>query len=264
MTVPHSPLAGAPAEIYYREFGEGVPLVFLHGGWGFDIYPLDEQAGVLQGRRILAPDRSGYGGSTKPAIFGSDFHRRAVGETLVFMDAVELDRCIFWGHSDGAVIAALLGMRAPERCAGLVLEAFHYDREKIHSREFFQSMATDPESFGSRVTGILKNEHGDPYWSQLLRSEGQAWLDIAAAANGKAARDLFDGELSKLSVPAVLIHGAQDPRTESWELEAVRRELPSAEMHVIAAGGHSPHSEAAARNEFNHHLDRALSKWVVA
>lgn len=254
-----SPLAGGPAEIYYREFGSGIPLIFLHGGWGYEIYPLSEQVPAIEGYRVLIPDRSGYGRSTKPAVFGPDLHRRAVTETLLFLDALSIPRCIFWGHSDGAVIAAMLGISSPERCLGLVLEAFHYDREKVRSRSFFQNMQSEPESFGPRVTEILKQEHGDPYWSQLLRSEGQAWLDIARMGSG-GTRDLFDGGLSKLRVPTVFIHGAQDPRTEPWELEAVHRELPDADMHVIASGGHSPHSEAAASREFNRHLEGALTR----
>jgi pimeloyl-ACP methyl ester carboxylesterase len=260
VTLRHSPLAGGPAEIYHREFGSGMPLVFLHGGWGYDIYPLAEQAQTLKDFRVLIPDRSGYGRSTKPAIFGPDLHKRGVEETLLFLDALNLRSCIFWGHSDGAVIAAMLGISDPERCIGLVLEAFHYDREKISSRSFFQTMASEPESFGSRVAAILKQEHGDPYWSRLLRSEGQAWLDIARSANG-GARDLFDGRLSTLGVPTQFIHGAQDPRTEAWELDAIRGELPHADIHVIASGGHSPHSEAASSKEFNVHLEGVLTRW---
>ena len=260
VTLRESPLASGPAEIYYRESGSGVPIVFLHGGWGYDIYPLDQQAQTLKDFRVLIPDRSGYGRSTKPAIFGPDLHKRGVEETLRFLDALNVRQCIFWGHSDGAVIAAMLGMSEPARCLGLVLEAFHYDREKISSRRFFQSMASEPESFGPRVTDILKQEHGDPYWSQLLRSEGQSWLDIARSANS-GTRDLFGGKLSTLGVPTAFIHGAQDPRTEHGELDAVRGELPHADMHVIASGGHSPHSEAEACKEFNHHLQGALTRW---
>ena len=260
VTLCDSPLAGGPTEIHYREFGSGVPMVFLHGGWGYEIYPLDEQGQTIKDVRVLIPDRSGYGRSTKPAIFGPDLHKRGVEETLLFLDALHVHRCIFWGHSDGAVIAAMLGISEPGRCLGLVLEAFHYDREKASSRSFFQSMASEPESFGPRVTEILKKEHGDPYWNQLLRSEGQAWLDIARSANG-GARDLFDGRLSNLGAPTEFIHGAQDPRTEAWELDAIRGELPHAEMRVIASGGHSPHSEAASWREFNHHLEGALTRW---
>ncbi len=263
VTLRDSPLAGGPAEIYYREFGSGVPAVFLHGGWGYDIYALDAQAQTIKDFRVLIPDRSGYGRSTKPAIFGPDLHKRAAEETLQFLNALNVRRCIFWGHSDGAVIAAMLGISEPGRCLGLVLEAIHYDREKISSRSFFESMASEPESFGRRVIDVLKKEHGDPYWNQLLRSEGQAWLDIGRPANG-GARDLFDGRLSTLSVPTTFLHGAQDPRTETWELDAIRGELPRADVHVIASGGHSPHSEAASLREFNFHLGHAFARWSTA
>jgi hypothetical protein len=32
-------------------------------------------------------------------------------------------------------------------------------------------------------------------------------------------------------------------------------------MRVIASGGHSPHSEAAASRAFNRHLEGALAQW---
>ena len=259
VSLPYSPLAGGTSEIYYREFGSGVPLVFLHGGWGYEIYPIDQQARAIENLRVVIPDRSGYGRSSKPAILGPDLHRRAAEETLLFLDALDIQQCIFWGHSDGAVVAAMIGLTMPERCLGLILEAFHYDREKLRSREFFETMASTPESFGSRVTEVLKREHGEPYWRELICSEGQAWLDIAHAATA-GKRDLFDGKLSNLRVPTVFIHGAQDPRSEPWELDAIRRELPAAEMHVIASGGHSPHSEAASAAEFGNRLDEALTR----
>jgi pimeloyl-ACP methyl ester carboxylesterase len=109
-----------------------------------------------------------------------------------------------------------------------------YPKVEVVSRLPVQSMQSEPKSFGPRVIDILKREHGDPYWNQLLGSEGQAWPDIARAANA-GARDLFDGGLSKLRTPTVFIHGAQDPRSEPWELDAVRRELPNTAVHVIAS-----------------------------
>ena len=61
-----SPLAPgrSPVRIYYRDLGHGAVILFLHGGWGYGIYPFDHQALALEGqRRIVIPDRTGYGGS---------------------------------------------------------------------------------------------------------------------------------------------------------------------------------------------------------
>jgi 3-oxoadipate enol-lactonase len=263
-----SPLAGRVAEIHYRQLGEGVCLFFLHGGWGYEVFPLDRQRAAIQGFQVVIPDRSGYGRSTKPAVFAVDFHRRAAEETLRCLDVLGIRKCIFWGHSDGAVIAAWLGLTAPDRCLGLILEAFHYYRDKPNSRAFFEAMASAPESFGGSVGRVLSNEHGEPYWRELIRSEGRVWLDIAQNASdaGKdkgqsKAKDLYDGGLSKLSVPVLFIHGARDPRTEPGELDAVRREMPAGLMHIIQSGGHSPHSEEASAAECGRVVSGVLSRW---
>ena len=265
ITIKHSPLAGGPADIHYRELttGSKIPLVFLHGGWGYEIYPLSRQLSAIQDFPVLIPDRSGYGRSTKPAIFGADFHRRAAEESLRFLDSLNIDRCIFWGHSDGAVIAAWIGLDAPERCQGLILESFHYDCQKTASQAFFEAMAFAPDTLGSRVCEALALEHGEDYWRDLMRSEGQAWLDIAHSSNS-LQKDLFNGRLSELTPPALILYGSLDPRIEAWEREAVHRELPSALVHVIDSAGHSPHSERSSAEECARIIQDVLHSWTFA
>ncbi len=115
---PHAP-GIEPVAIHYREFGRGRLLVILHAGWGYRLYPFDRQIAELENQfRILITDRPGYGHSTKVSDeMPLDFHRRAALETFSFLDALGIDTAILWGHSDGAVIAAMMGLIAPERCA---------------------------------------------------------------------------------------------------------------------------------------------------
>jgi len=254
----HSPLAGGPAQIHYRRFGSGRPLIFLHGGWGYQIYPLSEQQVSIPGVEVIIPDRSGYGQSTKPAIFAAGFHRLAVGETLAFMDAMEIDRPILWGHSDGAVISAWMGLMAPRRCRGMILEALHYYRNKPHSREFFTGMMRDQDSLGERVTSILARDHGE-HWRDPIRGDGEAWLEIAALKSPHP--DLYEGRLHKVPVPVALLHGLKDPRTGPDELDQVRRELPAAEPHFLAEAGHSPHSERGSQEEVARRVRNIVAEW---
>src|SRR3954469_20386870 len=110
-TLAASPLVPgrSPVSIHYRECGSADPIVILHGGWGYDIYPFDRQIAALSGaHRMVAPDRTGYGGSTPRERQETDFHHRAAAETGAVIDALRLERPIVWGHSDGAVIALLL------------------------------------------------------------------------------------------------------------------------------------------------------------
>jgi pimeloyl-ACP methyl ester carboxylesterase len=234
-----------PARIYYREADAGFPLLFLHGGWGYEVYPFDRAIEALSQRyRILIPDRSGYGRSTPIAKLPADFHQRAALETVRFLDALNIGRPVLWGHSDGAVIAALLALDAPSRFPGVIFEAFHYTKSKIASLDFFRAMISEPDTVGARASSELARDHGEE-WRKVLDRNARAWLEIVQSGSG----DLYDGRLSQLQVPALFILGGHDPRTEPGDLEAIRGQLPQAEIRIIEAAGHSPHSEPASAGE---------------
>ncbi|HWN99508.1 MAG TPA: alpha/beta hydrolase [Blastocatellia bacterium] len=244
ISIEESPLIPgfSPVEIHYRDYGSGRPLVFLHGGWGYQIYPFDSQIEAFAHRvRIIIPDRSGYGRSMRLETMPTDFHQRAGVETLRLLEALGIERPVLWGHSDGAVIAAMMGLRWPDRFAAVILEAFHYYRFKPGSREFFETMAGDPSGLGERVCSVLSSDHGGDYWHKQIVNNGRAWLQLADESSDPM-QDLYDGKLSQLATPTLFIHGSRDPRTEPGELDAVRRELPRARIEILEGAGHSPHS----------------------
>jgi pimeloyl-ACP methyl ester carboxylesterase len=217
----------------------------LHGGWGLGFYPFDAQLAALASDfRCVVPERTGYGRSPRVAAFPPRFHEAAAIEAEAVLDALGIARCAIWGHSDGAVIALAMALRQPARYSAIVVEALHLDRAKPRSRAFFEQMVRDPDRFGERVTSRLAIDLG-PDWRVPIRADGQVWLDIAATPDD----DLYDRRLHELRVPVLAIHGANDPRTEPGELDRLRREVPTATVHVVPNGGHSPHSERAAAAE---------------
>ena len=109
----------SPVRVHYRDAGAGRPIVILHGGWGYEIYPFHRQIATLGGsHRLVVPDRTGYGRSGRIERQATDFHHRAAAETFAVIEALGLVRPVLWGHSDGAVIALLMGLSAPERLSG--------------------------------------------------------------------------------------------------------------------------------------------------
>lgn len=253
VSLPASPLIPGvnPVEVYYRDEGQGPLLVLLHGGWGNTLYPFTRQIDKLRDSfRVICPDRSGYGGSTHLGEFNNlsaDFHYRAAAETLALLDSLGIERAAFWGHSDGAVIAAIIGFTAPERARGLVFEAFHYYRTKPASREFFETLARQPEALGPELCERFALEFGREDWRRFITSHARAWLQIAAEASVQDTyEDLYNGRLNEISAPGLFIHGKLDPRTEPGELAAVLLQLPNAEMRILDEAGHSPHSESGS------------------
>ncbi len=255
---PHAPGA-KPVIIHYREFGHGRPLVILHGGWGYELYSFDRQIAAFASQyHILIPDRSGYGHSTQ--VSGElplDFHRRAALETFSFLEALGIESATLWGHSDGSVIAAMMGLTAPERCAGVILEAFHLLRRKPGSRSFFERFAAHPEELGEETRRLLAEDHGETRWPTVLRRNCAVWFRIADSVE-RPDEDLYDGRLGELQAPALFLHGSLDPRTEPGEMDRVREALPRASMQFIATGKHSPHSEEEAWQECNARAEEFL------
>lgn len=244
-------------EIYYREQGHGQPLIFLHSGWGYEVYPFERQLAHFAGRyRVIMPDRTGYGRSGRINRQYTDFHRRASVETFHLMDALGIARAILWGHSDGAVISAIMALAAPERVCATILEAFHYDRAKPGSREFFTNMVYDPEQFGERVSELLRRDHGEDYWRELLAMNGRAWLQIIAESRAPLG-DFYQNRLGELAVPTLFLHGSRDPRTEPDEMATVMRLVPQARFEFID-GGHSPHSSESTAAECTRIVDQFL------
>jgi pimeloyl-ACP methyl ester carboxylesterase len=269
----------SPVQIHYRDVGSGSPIVILHGGWGYEVYPFDRQIVALEpNHRIVIPDRTGYGGSGRLERQEIDFHRRAADETLAVIDALGLERPVVWGHSDGAVVALLMALAAPERIGGVIAEAAHFFRNKPSSRAFFDAMMADPDGLGERVVAVFMREHGSG-WRDVIRNNGAVWRRLADERR-TPDEDLYGGRLSGLRVPALLIHGARDPRTEPAELDALRAALGVTDVGadrgrpeggassaptigpegrassattirfaVLAEGGHSPHSERATADE---------------
>jgi pimeloyl-ACP methyl ester carboxylesterase len=254
-----SPLAPdrSPVRLHYRDSGTGSPVVLLHGGWGYEIYPFDRAiAALAAGHRIVAPDRTGYGKSDDLRAQPDDFHERAALETLALLDNLGIERPVLWGHSDGAVIALRLALAAPGRVRAVVAEATHLFRRKPASRAFFETMRDRPDELGARVTAILERDHG-PRWRTLIGMNGDAWLRI-----GETDGDLYDGRLPRLRVPTLVVHGGRDPRTEPGELDALRDALAASgtdhRVSVLDEGGHSPHSERATADE----VARLVASWL--
>lgn len=102
----------------YEEWGEGAPLLALHGhlGRGAVWAPL---AKALPGWRIVAPDQRGHG-RTGP---GPDYSREGyVGDAAELIEALGLAPAVVLGHSLGGVNAYQLAARRPELVRAVIVE----------------------------------------------------------------------------------------------------------------------------------------------
>src|SRR5262245_27293818 len=109
--------------IHYHEFGDGPPVIGLHGGGpgatGWSNFRLNIPA-FSAGHRFMPVDMPQFGRSSRVPLNGPRLTRTAA-VLDAFMDAIGLEVADFVGNSMGGQAAMRLAIDAPKRVRRLVL-----------------------------------------------------------------------------------------------------------------------------------------------
>lgn len=108
-------------EIFYKDWGEGRPVVFSHG-WPLSADAWEDQMFFLasNGYRAIAHDRRGHGRSSQP-WHGNDLDTYA-DDLAALTEALDLQNTVHVGHSTGGgEVARYIGRHGTKRVAKAVL-----------------------------------------------------------------------------------------------------------------------------------------------
>jgi non-heme chloroperoxidase len=229
--------------LHYTSHGHGDPLLLIHGGWGLSINGFHYQEKTLTSDfRLIIPDRRGYGRSTHVHGFNADFHWQHADDMLKFLVALHIDQVRVWGHSDGAIIGAIMAILAPDRVRALVFEGGHLYNRKAESKFQMQQMYDDPNLLPEAARVKLAHYHGEDYWPQVIRNWAGGWIELYQRDG-----DLYRDRLAEIRSPVVIIHGAHDEHTPVSEMVELARRIPDARLVVYPDGGHSLHDQRETR-----------------
>jgi pimeloyl-ACP methyl ester carboxylesterase len=234
-----------------RDKPRRTPIVFLHEGLGSVAMWRDwpQQVCAATGRAGIVYSRRGYGQSDPvPDVRGpsGERHGLRVGrlrpdymhleawEVLPeLLRALQIDKPVLLGHSDGASIALLYASRYPARAC--IVLAPHVMVEDIS----VQSIAQAREAF---ETGGLRERlaryHADvdcAFWQW-----NDIWLD-------PAFRD-FDirSDCQRIGAPLLAIQGIDDAYGTLRQIEQIHPSSGQITLQKLVQCGHSPHRDQTA------------------
>ena len=110
------------ARLYYRDIGEGMPIVILHGGPDFDhCYLLPETDRLADSFRLIYYDQRGRGRSAKGVQVEEVGIRSDVEDLESIRRWFDLDSVAVLGHSWGGVLAMEYAISHPDHVSHLIL-----------------------------------------------------------------------------------------------------------------------------------------------
>lgn len=258
---------GEPIELYYEDHGTGAPVVLIHG-WPLSGRSWEAQVPALveAGHRVITYDRRGFGWSSQPWD-GYDYDRFA-DDLAALLDHLDLNGVTLVGFSmGGGEVVRYIARHGTDRVARAVLAAavppYLYKSDdnpggglddatiaqfetgvKTDRPAFLADFVTNFFTAGDDIVASKAQQHYAREIADFASPKGT--LDCIAAFGRTDFRD----DLTKVTVPTLVIHGDQDaivPIEVSGQRSA--DSIDGAQLHVIAGGPHGINTSHA--DEFN-------------
>jgi proline iminopeptidase len=226
--------------IRYRQWGEGRPLVCLHGGLGIDSSYMDcpsLRELAARGCRVILYDQRGHGRSARPGE-ATYTHAAWVDDLRAFADGLDLTTFALLGHSYGGFLSLEFALRHASRLSHLVLVGC--SAGPVATR-WFSPAANDPdlrEALRRRWPSLFAGD--DKHWERFERMRFSAAAYNAAFGGELPRYDLRDW-LGELAVPTLLVAGSEDPYAA--EMRAMLPSIPRGKLEIIEGAGHLPFLE---------------------
>ena len=243
-------------EIFYRDWGQGQPVVFSHG-WPLSGDAFEDQMFFLaqHGFRVIAHDRRGHGRSSQP-WHGNDLDTYA--DDLAELTAhLDLKGAVHVGHSTGGgevaryiarhgtgrvAGAVLIGaipplmLKTPANPGGLPIAVFDGIRDGVikDRSQFFKDLSVP--FYGANRPGATVSEGvRESFWMQgMLAGMPACYFCIKAFSETDQTEDL-----KAFDVPTLFLHGDDD---QIVPIDAAARAgvklVKGAKLVEIAGGSH--------------------------
>ena len=215
------------AQIFYRDHGQGAPVVLIHG-WPLngDMWEYQVPALVEAGHRVITYDRRGFGQSDQTWT-GYDYDTFA-DDLKALLDGLDLNGVSLVGFSmGGGEIARYVGRHGTARLAKAVLvsavtpymlktEQHENGAPRSTFDEMVEGLRDDRPHF---LAGFGETFFGVGMLTSPVSDEMLDWAQVhALKASPKATIDCvrafsetdFRADLPKLTVPTLVIHGDDD------------------------------------------------------
>ncbi len=253
-------------EMEWRVWGDGDPLVLVHGGhgswmhWARNILPLAQQF------RVIVPDLPGYGGSDVPPGEIDAERLAAIAVAGLTRLLTESEKVAFAGFSFGGVMAGHIAARMAPRVRRLILlgaGGLALPRPTPPRLVKWQAAESDAERRAAHRANLEAVMIADPAKVDDLAIYIQAENTERARLRSRSISltDALRRKLDQVRLPLAGIWGERDPMTGPLYVETRREFLtkldPGCPFVVIEGAGHWVQYEAPDK------VNATIASWLA-
>lgn len=248
-----------PVDLYFEEFGNGTPVIMVHG------YPLNHTIWLpivpfMQDHaRLILPDLRGFGKS--PVVEGVSSMRLMAEDLVSLMDKLNISKAVLVGMSMGGYVVLSFAQAYPQRLAGLGLVVSQASTDTPEKRQDRYIAAEKVKRCGMKY--VAKNmvsrltnrpELESPINEMILSTPT---LGAIAALKGMAERPDMTGYLNLITAPSVVIAGTEDPIMPVERSQTMAQLLVRSWLEEIPGASHLPMMEepGLVAHALNHLLE---------
>ncbi len=241
-------------KLFYRHFGEGQPIIILHGIFGISDNWVTLGKRLAKKFSVYIPDLRNHGQSPHSPTFNyiamaDDLHE--------FIEEHELEKPIIIGHSMGGKVAMTFVLEHPEMVEKLVvvdISPRKYPGRNVHFDMINAMMAVNFETVSTRDEVETLLEQSIPnrrirlfIMKNLYRKTRHTFdwrLNLPAISSNMDC--VFDGIESnaKYTGPTLFIKGGKSDYINQEDLPLISLNFPNARVQTIASASHWVHADA--------------------
>lgn len=223
-------------EFYYKEAGQGMPLLLLHGftqtgtgrnSWGLFVDSLAKEY------RVIIPDMRGHGRSTNPS--GEFTHRQYAQDVYALLNQLQIDTFYAMGFSSGGMTLLHMSISQTNRIKAMIIigatSNFDNQTRNAVAQWTYQNVSSNPA-----FLNLLRQEHTRGGDKQI------EWVfdTFSNFKNSQGDVNFSPEELKTIKAETLIVHGDHDPFFSVRSSALVMYEnIPKTYLWIVPGTGHN-------------------------
>jgi pimeloyl-ACP methyl ester carboxylesterase len=212
-------------KVHYAIYGQGSPVIFLHGGLANTNYWGNQVPAVAAHHTVILMDSRGHGRSTRDTRpYGYDL---MADDVVAFMDYLKIPKADIVGWSDGGILGLDLALRHKDR----VGKVFAFAANTVPS-------------------GVKEGVEKNPTFAAYIERAGHEYEQLSATPKEYDAfveqiskmwadqPNWTDAQLKTIDTPVLVVDGDHDEAIKREHTEYIAAAVPHAGLLILPNVSH--------------------------